>query len=104
MARKCKAIIASVAFGLLATISVAQPLKKITEFRISDVPSASLDRLGNLYLVFKKGEIKKYDTDGNFLVEFSNPQSVPVTLLEPWNPLRVFLSAARNSRSFFWTE
>jgi hypothetical protein len=39
----------------------------------------------------KKGVVKKYDTDGNFMDEFSNPEAYPITLLEPWNPLRVFV-------------
>jgi len=67
------------------------PSKKLTEFPIQEVSTVSIDRLGNFYLVSKKGTIKKYDTDGKSMDEFPNKESYPVTLLEPWNPLRVFV-------------
>jgi hypothetical protein len=77
-------------FGVMAFVtSDGQSIqKKITTFPTTPVVSASLDRLGDLYLVLKSGEIKKYDTDGNFMAAYT-PAS-PVTQLEPWNPLRVF--------------
>lgn len=67
------------------------PIRKLKDFPIQEVSSVSIDRLGNFYLVFKKASIKKYDTDGNFMHEFRNPDSVAMTLLEPWNPLRIFV-------------
>jgi hypothetical protein len=67
------------------------PHKKIKEFSTQYVKNVSIDRLGNFYLVLEKGVIKKYDTDGNFMDEFSNPEAQPITILEPWNPLRVFI-------------
>ncbi len=73
------------------TCSAQAPSKKIKEFSVEEVNTVSIDRLGNFYLVFKKGSIKKYDTDGNLMNEFSNPESVAITMLEPWNPLRVFV-------------
>ncbi len=67
------------------------PSKKIKEFSTQEVSTVSIDRLGNFYLTLKTGVIKKYDTDGNFMNEFSNPESYAITILEPWNPLRVFI-------------
>jgi len=67
------------------------PIKKIKEFSTREVSKVSIDRLGNFYMVSEKGVIKKYDTDGNFMNEFSNPEGYPITILEPWNPLRVFV-------------
>ena len=67
------------------------PYKKLKEFSTPEVTKVSIDRLGNFYLVLKKEVIKKYDTDGNFIDEFSNREAYPITILEPWNPLRVFV-------------
>jgi len=67
------------------------PSKKINEFSTPEIDNVSIDRLGNFYLVLKKGVIKKYDTEGNFMDEFSNPEAYPITLVDPWNPLRVFV-------------
>jgi len=67
------------------------PSKKLKEFSIQEVDNVSIDRLGNFYLVVKKSIVKKYDTDGNFMAEFSNADAYPITLLEPWNPLRIFV-------------
>src|SRR5882762_10360563 len=67
------------------------PSKKLKEFSTPEIDNVSIDRLGNFYLVLKKGVIKKYDTEGNFMDEFSNPEAYPITLVDPWNPLRVFV-------------
>jgi len=38
----------------------------------------------------KGGAIRKYDPEGNFMLEFFNPDKDSTTLLEPWNPLLMF--------------
>src|SRR5258708_29765677 len=86
---------------LLATANAQTLVKKLREFPIEEVSKAYMDRLGNFYLVSPSGEIKKYDTDGNFMKEFSNPQSASITLLEPWNPLRIFIYAKDRQEILF---
>lgn len=77
------------------------PAKKIREFPTEEVKKISIDRLGDFYLVLKSGKILKYDTDGNFMSEFSNPQAHAITLLEPWNPLKVFIYARDRQEILF---
>jgi len=82
----------SISLCLSVFVAICQsPSKKIKEFSTHEVNTVSIDRLGNFYLVLTKGVIKKYDTDGNFMDEFINPEAYPITLLDPWNPLRVFV-------------
>ena len=51
--------------GLLINNSVkAQNLKKIKGFRPGKIENVSVDRLGNFFLVFENGTIKKYDANG----------------------------------------
>src|SRR6267378_2393963 len=85
-------VVTMVCIGAGGFVAMSQsPSKKIKEFSTQEVNKVSLDRLGNFYLVLKKGVVKKYDTDGNFMDEFSNPEAYPITLVDPWNPLRVFV-------------
>ncbi len=76
---------------LLTATSFGQPTRMITEFAARDVQSVSIDRLGNFYTVSSDNRIRKYDTEGRFMNEFKNTAGWTVTLLEPWNPLRVFI-------------
>jgi hypothetical protein len=85
-------VVTAICLGTGGFVAMPQvPSKKIKEFSTPEVTMVSIDRLGNFYLVLEKGVIKKYDTDGNFVSEFSNPDAYPITILEPWNPLRVFI-------------
>ena len=85
-------VVTAIFLGAGGFVAMSQvPSKKIKEFSTPKVTKVSIDRLGNFYLVLDKGVIKKYDTDGNFMNEFSSPEGYPITILEPWNPLRVFV-------------
>jgi hypothetical protein len=78
-------------FVLITQVAGAQSgLKKLKEFPTPSVRTIALDRLGDFYLTFPDGSFKKYDTEGNFMSEYSNGEHRPLTLLEPWNPLRLF--------------
>jgi hypothetical protein len=85
-------ILLSMSLCLCVFVAIPQSsTKKLKEFSTEPVSKVSIDRLGNFYLVLEKGIIKKYDTDGNFMNEFANPGGNSITLVEPWNPLRVFV-------------
>jgi hypothetical protein len=60
----------------------AQNPKKLKEFSTGKIETVSVDRLGNLFLVFKNGSIKKYDPNGKVLASCKKGK-VP-TLIEPW--------------------
>lgn len=65
-------------------------LDKVTELELAGVTTSSVDRLGNFYFVTPDGILRKYDPDGKPLGETAK-SVVPLTLLEPWNPLKVFV-------------
>ncbi|WP_276370282.1 hypothetical protein [Chryseolinea sp. H1M3-3] len=75
--------------------------KKITTRNISDeIEFASVDRVGELYLITKKGQIQKFDVNGKLLSVYKN-EPVP-TLFEPRDGSRLF-AFFRTSRKFeYW--
>lgn len=84
----------------LATTGYAQ-LDKIVELNFASVSNASVDRLGNFYFVPPSGKIQKYDPDGKLLDETSK-SVLPLTLLEPWNPLNVFTYSNKTNQYQLW--
>jgi hypothetical protein len=88
----CLIGIAILLFGSNASVSQAlDTLKKINVVPLKGIDHLAIDRLGNPYGVFTNLSISKYDTDGKFQCAFANPEKKPITQLEPWNPLRVFI-------------
>ena len=71
-------------------------LKKIKEIKLSGITNVSVDRLGNFYFVTGDGRIHKYDPNAKLLAT-SAPNSGPLSLIEAWNPLRVFTYYAGDS-------
>lgn len=87
-------IVVATALLFVAGEGMAQPLeslKKVNTVPLKDADHLAIDRLGNLYAVLTTHAINKYDTDGKFQCTFANPEKKPITQLEPWNPLRVFI-------------
>ena len=85
-------VFAAVIFTIAQTVLAQDsPLKKINTITLKGVADVALDRLGNLYTVEDGLTLNKYDTDGNFLFTFSNLERIPLTQIEPWNPLRIFV-------------
>lgn len=85
---------------LLSTTGYAQ-LDKIAELNLSGVSVVSVDRLGNFYFVLPSGKMQKYDPDAKLLDE-SSKSVLPLTLLEPWNPLNVFTYSNKTSKYQHW--
>lgn len=63
-------------------------LKKIKEFKSSEITQLSVDRLGNFFLVSKNGSIKKYDPQGKVTASLKEKNT---TLLEPWYHPSIFI-------------
>ncbi len=74
---------------LACRIGYAQNAKKIIEFRPGKIENVAVDRLGNFFLVFKNGLIKKYDLNGKVLAELKREKSP--ALIEPWYHPKIFL-------------
>ncbi|MGC4023127.1 MAG: hypothetical protein QM734_14860 [Cyclobacteriaceae bacterium] len=72
----------------VANLVCAQTPKKLKEFSEKNIENASVDRLGNLFLIFKNGSIKKYDANGKVIASLKKGE-LP-TLLEPWYHPRIF--------------
>jgi hypothetical protein len=66
----------------------AQTPKKIKEITAKNIEMVSVDRLGDLFLVFKNGSIKKFDANGNVLASLKKDK-LP-SLIEPWYHPRIF--------------
>lgn len=70
----------------------AQELTKTKTIELKAPPqSISIDRQGNFYIATKRGEIDKYDMEGNLLYHFSPQKRGNATLVEAWQGPSVFL-------------
>lgn len=85
---------------LLCLSSYGQ-LQKVNTLNIKNTSVASVDRLGNFYFVLPSGKMQKYDGDGTLLDETTS-SILPITLLEPWNPLKVFTYSSQQRKYQFW--
>ncbi len=74
---------------LFCSSTAAQDLKKIKQFKPGKVENVSIDRLGNFFLIFKNGTIKKYDANGKVLASLKGEN--PPTLIEPWFHPKIFI-------------
>jgi hypothetical protein len=63
-------------------------LKKIKEWKANHASLVTVDRLGNFFLVYKNGKIKKYDVTGKLVASVS--KALP-TLIEPWYHPSIFI-------------
>lgn len=72
----------------LIQVKSQDQITKLREWPAKEVNDISVDRLGNFFLVFKKGGIKKYDPDGK---EMASLKKMSPTLLEPWYHPAIFI-------------
>jgi hypothetical protein len=78
----------TILFSILFSVC-AFAQKKIASINIGDeIIEASVDRVGDLYVVTKNGRIQKYDTNGKLLSNYKN-RPIP-TLFEPRDGSRLF--------------
>lgn len=75
---------------LIICVDVKAQLSRVADLNLKDITRCSVDRLGNFYFVGGDGVLKKYDPDGKLLNQTAK-SIAPLTLLEPWNPLKVFI-------------
>lgn len=91
-------IVISFFFLLNASEGLAQTqLTKIKEWSSREISLASVDRIGNFFLIYKKGGIKKYDPNGKVMA--SLPKSKP-TLIETWYHPSIFIYDRGTQRYF----
>lgn len=82
-------IVLSIFFLLITPDGKAQTqLTKIKEWSTTEISNVSVDRLGNFFLINKKGGIKKYDPNGKVMASLR--KSKP-TLIEPWYHPSIFI-------------
>lgn len=72
-------------------------LIKIKEWSTPEITSLSIDRIGDFFLIHKKGGITKYDPDGNMVA--SLPKKKP-TLIEPWYHPSIFIYERKTQKYF----
>lgn len=68
--------------------SIGQTPRKIKEISVDEVENVSVDRLGNLFLIFKGGSIRKYDPTGKTIASLK--AKVTPSMIEPWFHPRIF--------------
>lgn len=68
----------------------SQTITKLKEFKAKGVSGLTVDRLGNFFLTFKNGSIKKYDPDGKVMASMKSKLGEP-TLIEPWFHPSIFV-------------
>ncbi len=65
-------------------------LKPINGLALPNIQTVAVDRLGNFYFVLADQRLQCYSPDG--VKQSETMLNVPaVTLIEPWNPLKIFL-------------
>ena len=80
-----KLIVFCLAFSAIEAIAQ----KKISSREMSDdIIFATVDRVGELYVMTKKGHIQKFDADGKLLSLYKH--GPPPTLFEPRDGSRLF--------------
>ncbi len=70
--------------------SHSQTITKLKEFKAKGVSNLTVDRLGNFFLSFKNGPVKKYDPNGKLLASLKSKLGEP-TLIEPWFHPSIFV-------------
>src|SRR5882724_8253066 len=79
---------------------IAQIPKEVKEFSPGKIENVTVDRLGNFFLTFKNGSIKKYDPNGKILASLNREAST--TLLEPWFHPKIFAYHRDQQRYVFY--
>jgi hypothetical protein len=74
-------------------------LTKIKEWKTKEIENVSVDRIGNFFLVYKKGGIRKYAPNGKVMATLS--KSKP-TLLEPWYHPSIFIYNRETQKYFLY--
>ncbi len=86
-------------FSFLTYTAFAQ--KKITTQNISDeIVFASVDRVGELYLITRTGQIQKFDVNGKLLSVYKNEPGP--TLFEPRDGSRLFAFFKASRKIEYW--
>ena len=67
-----------------------QTITKLKEFKVKGFSKLTVDRLGNFFLTFKNGTIRKYDPNGKLMASVKNKLGEP-TLIEPWFHPSIFV-------------
>ncbi|MFN3403742.1 MAG: hypothetical protein ACK40G_06580 [Cytophagaceae bacterium] len=71
-----------------STLHLAKPVKTI---QTEPIRTVSVDPYFNFYIATEKGNISKYDAEGNYMVTFSPTKNSEVTLLEAWRNVNIFV-------------
>jgi len=79
------------------TVNAQPQLTKIKEWSVGEIAGITVDRIGDFFVIQKKGGIKKYDPDGKLMA--SLPKRKP-SLIEPWYHPSIFIYD-RQSQKYF---
>lgn len=74
-----------------AATATAQPTVIKTKDAPTPATAFAVDRRGDFYLASASGTLSKYDSGGNEVVNWSPSRLGRITLIDAWNPLKVFV-------------
>jgi len=85
----------TVLLGFLTFFSVYAPCQDLNLVREVNVPhpvtNVSTDQKGNLYVSTARGQLIKYNPNGDSLLTFSPKKNGAITLVEGWTGLKIFV-------------
>jgi len=70
---------------------------KLKAWNAKEIKNVAVDRLGDFFLIYKKGGIKKYDQNGKVMAHL--PKRKP-TLMEPWYHPSIFIYDRKTQKYF----
>lgn len=82
----------SILFLIVSFIPGYSQFQILDSIAIKNITHVSSDRLGNIYTGDIKGNIRKYNTSLKELELFSPERKGEISVLDCWNPLRIFIS------------
>lgn len=85
-----KKLLLSITLSLLGIASIGQTLILADSTPISHPVAAAIDRLNNIYIADNKGNLNQYSR-GELVQSFSPQKQGDITLVEAWNPLKIFI-------------
>jgi hypothetical protein len=90
-------LITFIIFFLAYCAEAQSQLKKLKEWKEKSIESITVDRLGDFFLILKKGGIKKIDPNGKLMARLKR---VKPTEIEPWYHPSIFIYQREEQKYF----
>tara|TARA_R110002096_G_scaffold397812_2_gene593739 strand:- start:5031 stop:5873 length:843 start_codon:yes stop_codon:yes gene_type:complete len=82
----------------LASIGQTEDWVKLWEVTVADIDKTATDGKGNVFITDKQGYLSQYNSKGEKINQLASSLSAPVTHLDPFNTVSLFLFSASLQR------